>query len=74
MSSRKEAMDVDASTSIPSTSSMDLMKLIDNTNRTTAVPSGGTVDCERMAKWHGHVPQGQLPVLQQVHCAHYLRL
>jgi hypothetical protein len=31
-------MDVDASTFIPSTSSMDLMKLIDDTNRATAVP------------------------------------
>jgi hypothetical protein len=38
MSSRKEVMDVDASTSMPSTSSMDLMKLIDDANHATAVP------------------------------------
>jgi hypothetical protein len=38
MSSHKEAMDVDASTSMPSTSSMDLMKLIDGANRATTVP------------------------------------
>jgi hypothetical protein len=31
-------MDVDASTSTPSSSSMDLIKLIDNVNRATAVP------------------------------------
>jgi hypothetical protein len=37
MSSRKEAMDVDRSTSKPSTSS-DLMKLIDDANRVTTVP------------------------------------
>jgi hypothetical protein len=37
MSSRKEAMDVDPSTSKPSTSS-DLMKLIDNANHVTTVP------------------------------------
>jgi hypothetical protein len=37
MSSRKEAMDVDLSTSKPSTSS-DLMRLIDNANRVTAAP------------------------------------
>jgi hypothetical protein len=37
MTSRKEAMDVDPSTSQPSTSS-DLMKLIDNANRVTTVP------------------------------------
>jgi hypothetical protein len=37
MSSRKEAMDVDPSTSNPSTSS-DLMKLIDDANRVTTVP------------------------------------
>jgi hypothetical protein len=38
MSSRKEAMDVDALTSTPSNSSMDLMKMIDDANCTTAVP------------------------------------
>jgi molecular chaperone GrpE (heat shock protein) len=37
MASRKEAMDVDLSTSKPSTS-LDLMKLIDNANRVTTVP------------------------------------
>jgi hypothetical protein len=37
MTSRKEAMDVDPSTSKPSTSS-DLMKLIGDTIRVTAVP------------------------------------
>jgi hypothetical protein len=38
MSSRKEAMDVDASTSVPSSSAMDLMKMIDDANRATAEP------------------------------------
>jgi hypothetical protein len=39
MNPRKEAMDVNASTSIPpSTSSTDLMKLIDDANHVTAVP------------------------------------
>jgi hypothetical protein len=38
MSSRKEAMDVDTSMPIPSTSSMDLMRLIDDTNHATTVP------------------------------------
>jgi hypothetical protein len=37
MNPRKEAMDIDQSTSAPSTSS-DLMKLIDDANRVAAVP------------------------------------
>jgi hypothetical protein len=38
MSSQKEAMDVNVSTSMRSTSTMDLMKLIDDANCTTTVP------------------------------------
>jgi hypothetical protein len=38
MSSRKEAMDVDTSMPITSTSSMNLMRLIDDTNCATTVP------------------------------------
>jgi hypothetical protein len=38
MSSRKEAMEVDPTTSTPSNSSMDLMKMIDDTDHTTTVP------------------------------------
>jgi hypothetical protein len=38
MSSRKEAMDVNPTMSRPSNSSMDLMKMIDDANRATAVP------------------------------------
>jgi hypothetical protein len=38
MSSRKEAMDVDPTTSTPSDSSIDLMRMIDDANRATAVP------------------------------------
>jgi hypothetical protein len=38
MSSRKEAMDVDQTTSAPSDASNDLMQMIDDVNRATAVP------------------------------------
>jgi hypothetical protein len=38
MSSRKDAMEIDMSTPITSTSSKDLMRLIDDTNRATTVP------------------------------------
>jgi hypothetical protein len=38
MSSRKEAMDVDPTMSVPSDASNDLMQMIDDPNRTTAVP------------------------------------